>query len=233
VRDLRSSSFVDLYGSLALHPYFDPDTHEEDLYSLLVARADLMAWSSCRLPHRSEFQLWGMNEAELGSLASDSEPVAWFQVTPLGSDDGSVPLIPALVRCAGDVVNRIGEFSLSALQVSHKAQGVGLEVVSELVGALGWFNASDPRSSVPVRVTISGSDQPHRVALELQDGLERLNTGRFVFESATRDQKQIVLHAVVPEWSLDALAWTIAVVHGAWVWIEAPPAPLVVRVDRR
>ena len=73
---MSSTLFLEAFGQLVPDTNI-VDTEEEDLYSVFLARAELMSWSTTS-DHRKPL-LWGMEEAELTAGTDDSR-IGWVQV---------------------------------------------------------------------------------------------------------------------------------------------------------
>ena len=161
--------FAALYGDLELHPWRDPDS-QHDAHSLFRERSLAMGWLDDRAASGgSETSLarapglWALNDAgwedPLGH--TDSGLVSWFQVeASAAADDRALPVWPFL-RCAGDVMSRVGTLRLTALQVLVPAQGVDptrrpayARVPS--IATARWFAEPDSASSCAVQVDIYG-----------------------------------------------------------------------------
>ena len=138
------------------------DPEEEDLYSVFLARAELMVWTTTSAGRQL---LWGMNEAEL-TAGSDASRIGfvqvWLQVgelerievppppspgfpyAPLGVRQGpfeSAMVLPALVQCFDDALRRFGTIELSGLQVTAYGLDPGARSPADrLVSGLNWFN---------------------------------------------------------------------------------------------
>ena len=73
---MSSTLFLEAFGQLSSGTSLI-DSDEEDLYSVFLARAELMSWSTTS-NHRKPL-LWGMEEAELTAGTDDSR-IGWVQV---------------------------------------------------------------------------------------------------------------------------------------------------------
>jgi hypothetical protein len=240
--------FVGVYGSLQPHSWIEVETMPEDLYSLFNSRATAMGWSSSGRDDSIGVPLWGMNEAELNvATGSPQGQVAWFQV---GISDGFRPLpVVPLLACVDDALRRVGELHLDALQLSLPLRDSGY-ALSNLVSSLNWFAICDAAAKTSVRVTIDGGDGSaiDRRASEILATLQRTNTEAFDFDSVSIDDSmavdpippvvvddpwfvpshpRVTLVATAPEWSVDALAWIVALVAEVCRASEASPTIMI------
>lgn len=123
-----------LYGDLVEHPWRDPHVDESDPYSLFVSRSSALGWLD-ELGAGAVGGLWGMNDAGRGAGpagedsdepsaggggAADAGPsrIAWFQVAVAWPFPPGRPLpIQPFLACVGDVVTRIGQARVDAVQL--------------------------------------------------------------------------------------------------------------------
>lgn len=235
-----NTMFLALHGALAWHPGQDPSVAAADAYSLFYARSSAMGWLR-EAVEGAVGGVWGMNDAE-----QDTEPgtpparVAWFQVSTIGPVPATRPLpVQPFLRCAGDVVTRIGTFDLQALQILLPVQGLDgsqrasspRSALSSLSSDTGWFADAGPRSRARVQVTVDGGQDPtlRSIAHEVLEWMRPIRTDVFVCDSlsvATDDavvlrpgadglwvspgDHQATFGGTLAEWSLDALGWLAA-----------------------
>lgn len=240
---------VEVGGVLRLHPWIDREMRHEDAFSAFVSRSALMHWSSSGRMGRAEPQLWGMNDAAVDPAAVPPAPIAWFQVA---GEREPPPVVPFLA-CVGEVLDRFGELGLDWLRV-FLPPGAGAYGLGELVSGLNWYELSNPGDRTSIVVTIDGPlelasmDHASRLLAEL----DRTNTGAFGFGAASAElpielapartalgvewlpgeRGRTTVTATTPEWSLDALAWVVALTAAAQGVVGAAPGPLVVRIGR-
>jgi hypothetical protein len=141
-----------------------------------------------------------------------------------------IPVEPLLV-CTGDALNRIGTLSLTAVQLLLPVQASG-SAESQLMSTVKWFGTSDPAARATVRITLDiGEGEGLRpLARELLALVHARHTGPFVIESLSSDdtvavdpqppvvddrwrgqvRSPVTFEATVPEWSLDAVGWLVA-----------------------
>jgi hypothetical protein len=245
-----STVFVGVYGSLRVHPWIELETMPEDAYSLLMSRAEAMRWTHFGTENSMGVPIWGMNEAEMDPPGDDPEArLAWFQVVaPSGrSENRPLPVMP-LLACVNDALRRVGELDLHALQLFLPFHDSG-SALSNLVSGLNWFEICDPSAKASVRITVDGGDGnaiDHRAA-EILARLQQINTGAFAFDSVSIDDSmavdpvptivdeywfvkghpRVTLVATTPEWSVDALGWTVALVAEVCRSSDAAPAILI------
>ncbi|MCT2585108.1 hypothetical protein [Actinophytocola gossypii] len=204
--------FAALYGSLRPHP----ERGSRDPYALFHDRSVAMGWID---------GLWGMNDAGLGDPGSSL--VAWFQVgAEAVPGDRPLPVQPFL-RCAGDVVARIGRLGLRAVQVLLPVQGLEPSPRTPSMFAARWFDDRDPRSRTPVRVTLDSgrATSVPEAAGALRDRIRQLHQDVFVCESSEvggheppappfddgfwngPPGQRVTFEGTLAEWSPDALGW--------------------------
>jgi len=186
--------FVAVYGELTPHRWRDFRVASEDAYSLFHSRSAAMGWLTDARPGALG-GLWGMNDA--GQDLGESSPpscVAWFQVAVTGHlDPGQGLPIQPFLSCAADVVSRMGELSLLAvqlllpLQASSTGSGASLttDPLSSLLQTTNWFADGDPTSRTRVRVTLdTGRDASIRmVAHHIDEWLRPISQNIFVDHS--------------------------------------------------
>ncbi|HEX4491393.1 MAG TPA: hypothetical protein VH914_09340 [Acidimicrobiia bacterium] len=186
---------LELHGPFVAHPGAAPPG--EDAYSLFYDRSTAMGWLTDAMGGPTS--LWAMHEGE-------AEPNrCWFQVD-VTSDSSLLPLMP-LFACAGDVVHRLGTFTLEAveLQLPPPAAPPSRQIAMELITANGWFGNCAPSHRRAIEVAIGGVDVSV-VAEWMRPWVQSV----FVCDSAAA-----TLRGTVVEWSLDALGWTAAFVAQA------------------
>lgn len=234
-----ATMFAALYGELVVHPWREPFIASSDLYSLFYARSLAMGWLTEATTETSLCGYWGMNDAGQG-LVSNSQPpcIAWFQVTLTGTSGRSLPVQPFL-RCAGDVVARIGTLRLEAVQVLlpvqylHKPSEAFLpmDAVAELLSGANWFADCDPRLRTRVEVMLDGGQEPsiRSVAPEIFRWMQQIRQDVFLCDAFSLDDSGMILkpaltdelwcgppqhratfRGTLVEWSLDALGWLAA-----------------------
>ncbi|AVT34093.1 hypothetical protein C6361_02320 [Plantactinospora sp. BC1] len=240
--------FAALYGGLTPHPWRDPDD-TRDAYALFYDRSLAMGWlddvggvvqitdAGPRERRTGAPGLWGMNDAgqEHPLALPGSSLVGWFQVgvEPLPVDR-PLPVQPFL-RCAGDVLARLGTLDLRAVQVLLPVQGLDpASSPPEYAGmpslrTAGWFGAADPGSRTPVRVSLDGGRAPAitSAAPLIRERIGRLDQDVFACESSSLvdhdplatappfddalwngpPRHRVTFHGTLAEWSLDTLGW--------------------------
>ena len=199
-----STLFLEAFGQLSPGAGLI-DSEEEDLYSVFLARAELMGWTTTSAGRQL---LWGMNEAGL-TTGSDASRIGFVQVglgvgdlerieVPPSPGPGNVgyayaPLwvrrrsaepamvLPALVQCFDDALRRFGDVELSGLQVT--AYGLDPSTRSparNLVSALNWFNLT-PEGRADALIAFDQELLGGHTEAELVASLRRRNTGSFEF----------------------------------------------------
>ena len=223
-----STVFVGVYGSFHTYPWIDPEQPASDAYSVFLARAVAMGWSS---PGADGSALWGMNDAGQDWNTPHDARIAWYQVgmaDPL-REDAPLPVQPILA-CVGDSLARVGRLDLSAVQLLLPVH-LGSPAIEHLVSGLSWFNTSDPAGRVPVHITLDGGedDAVSPVTTDMLAALRRTNTGPFDIDALLTDavpmtpeppvvgdmwlgtgRHPVTFACTVPEWSFDALGWLVA-----------------------
>lgn len=181
-----------MYGELAPYRWHGFHVPGEDVYSLFHSRSAAMGWLTDARPG-SVGGLWGMNDAGQGlGESGPSSFVAWFQVTVTGLQAHGLPVQPFLA-CAADVIARIGDLSLLAVQMLLPLQtssaGSGdtstVDPVLSLLQATNWFADGDPASRARVRVTLdTGQDSRIRmVAHHIDEWLRPIHQDVFTDHS--------------------------------------------------
>ncbi|SDM25767.1 hypothetical protein SAMN05421869_13930 [Nonomuraea jiangxiensis] len=209
--------FAAVYGELATNPWLNPAVASSDAYSLFVARSSAMGWLT-PASENATGGFWGMNDAgqdpsfdpELGSR------IAWFQVSitepvPAGRP---VPLQP-FFSCAHDVLARMGEFRLTAVDALFPMPVAppAIGAVATLLEDSGWFADHHPGSVTPLRVTLdSGSEAAiGSHAPGILQWVREVRQSAFVCESMLESgPHRVILHGTLAEWSLGALGWLAA-----------------------
>ncbi|GHF63208.1 hypothetical protein FHX82_003029 [Amycolatopsis bartoniae] len=211
--------FAALYGQLLPHPGNNPDP-DRDVYIRFHDRALAMGWLDDGVAG-----LWGMNDAgrEHPLAVPGSSLVAWFQVgvEPVPGDR-PLPVQPFL-RCAGDVLARLGDLRLWTVQVLLPVQALDTAARPEAarmpsLRTAAWFDDGGPRSGTPVLVTLDGRQSPAR----LREEMDRLDQDVFVCEPSVdpgpppapplpdhlwRPGHRVTFGGTLAEWSLDAIGW--------------------------
>src|SRR4051794_21141853 len=92
-----STLVVEAFGRLSPH---ERPAGDEDLYSVFLAQAELLAWSTTGTRRRP--LLWGMNDAAL-TAGREGPRIGWVQI---GLEPGVEPAlaVPPLVRCFHDAL---------------------------------------------------------------------------------------------------------------------------------
>jgi hypothetical protein len=256
--DPAGTLYAALYGELSPHPWRGA-TPDSDAYRLFVARSAAMGWLA--EPREGAAGVWGMNDA--GHVAASEPPparpvrVAWFQASLAGGlpRDRPLPVQPFL-RCAGDVVARLGTVRLHRVQVLLPVQCLPSATspggaVTALLQDAGWFGDADPRRRTVVRVTLHGGEGApvSSAAPELTDWLRRFHQDVFGHPEVAPEgddepppdvtdalwggpvRHQLKLTGTLVEWSLDAVGWLAAFVAEAAAR-HGVAAPLFLTVDR-
>jgi hypothetical protein len=188
---------LELHGPFVAHPQPRADPPGEDAYSLFYDRSTAMGWLTDAMGGPTS--LWAMHEGE-------TEPNrCWFQVD-ITSDASLLPLMP-LFACARDVIDRLGAFTLEAveLQLPAPAAPRPRQIAMELITANGWFGNCAPADRRAIEVAVGGVDAP-----VVADWMRPWAQTVFVCDAAAA-----TLRGTIVEWSLDALAWTAAFVAQA------------------
>lgn len=240
--ELAHTMWAGLYGRFRPHPASDLSTPEADAdpYQLFVARSAAMGWltDAMRTAPRG---LWGMNDAGYGSRTGAQPPLAgWFQVV-LTEPLTSQPLLPVqqLLACAADVMARLGDLKLLAVQVLLPSPRTAplerppaeLSALGSLAQTAGWFANSDGGSSTPIEVSLDGgqvqtissvasdvfeSTQASWQRVFACDGFSTFDAGS-LSPPGTIDELWVgpprhraVFSGSLVEWTLDAVGWTAA-----------------------
>lgn len=219
---------------VGLHGRFEPHAPAlrgaADAYELLVERSAAMGWLTDAVrPEPSG--LWGMNDAVLDErLDPASGLFGWFQV--IGADPWSasrpVPLQP-LLACIEAVVQRAGRMQIDAVRIllPGRSSVDGETVRRQLASAAGWFAGCAESAATSVRVTFDGADGLAQVGTDVLQGCRQVFVSEVLranrIEPAGDAVPEAVANFVGPrlggtgtlamsaqlvEWSLDAIAWT-------------------------
>ena len=198
--------FVEAFGQLFRGANLEGivSSDEEDLYSVFLARSELMGWSTTSTGRRP--LLWDINEAEL-TAGSDGSRMGWVQVglevgdleptrvpppaldrgfgyAPHGARRKATELalmLPALIQCLDDALRRFGVVKLSGLQVTaNYLESKTRRCYGDLVGTLNWFNTS-PTGRADAIIAFDQKLLAGHTEEELVADLRRKNTGSFEF----------------------------------------------------
>lgn len=232
--------FAAVYGSLVPHAWHDPES-VHDAYQLFHQRSLAMGWIDDRSAGEGEEGrfvrtpgLWAMNDAGWSHplAAPDADLIAWFQVEASAvAHDRPLPVQPFL-RCAQDVMARVGTMSLSAVQVLLPVQGFGITSGASRMSVpsmqtVHWLGEHDPRSRTQVEISIDSGRDPSIPAAsdQIREYISRLDQSVFVCTSHSAGGRPAIdppfddtfwngppLHRAMfsgelAEWSLDALGW--------------------------
>ncbi len=156
---------VAAYGQLAPNPNLLDSSAEEDLYSVFLARSELMRWSNFYSTTSSQLisPLWAMNEAEL-TYANDGPGIGFAQV---GLDVG--PIIDATKAASQPTLSEDESAKLGPSQYVPARHPIGSgppadptvaipPLVQCLDDALRWFGETDV-SAFQVTATDLQSEQ--------------------------------------------------------------------------
>ena len=196
---------LDAFGSLSSGTDLI-NADEEDLYSVLRARAELMGWSTSS-EHRS--LLWNMHEAEL-TFGDDGSRIGFLQVgldvgdieesktslasvrgygyAPLGMRRSAIEpaiVLPALTQCFVDALCRFGTLELTGLQVTASYLEPSTRFHGyDLSSALNWFN-TNRKTTVNAIITINHEVLGGDSGAKLFSSLQRRGRGSFKFRPET------------------------------------------------
>ena len=229
--------FVEAFGNLHQDEN-QANNDEEDLYSVFRARSELMGWSTTL---QQESLLWNMNEADL-TIGDNTSRIGQVQVDlqnvsvilqnessqsvqapgfrPLGIfEDFEDPsaVLPALIQCFYDALQRFGKLELSGIQVTIQFfKPMSKSHLGTLVSSLNWFNAIQDGEEKAI-ITFQGVAEDDLVAK-----LHQIVTGPFRFTNlgdlpeayragagSDAPSPDAVL-VRMPEWSASAAAWVLA-----------------------
>jgi hypothetical protein len=226
--------FAGLYGSFEPHPRIDPDA---DAYSLFVSRATAQRWLSFNAAAPSATYtrqgLWAMHDAGQDWTGQPAR-IAWYQV---GVHPGRPLPIQPLLTCAEDSLTRVGTIDLQTVQLLLPIQATADAGPDLATAARQFLSANPETAHPIVVTLDSGesSEIPDR-ADEILTALTAIKrTGFDVHEARTIDDPAalhalthrllgqappivdelwlgeghhaITFTAILPEWSLDAIAW--------------------------
>ena len=219
-RGVAGTLFAALYGELTPHPDRASGS-DRDPYIQFHDRSRAMGWLD---------SLWGMNDAGHGHplAVPGSSLVSWFQVgvdpVPGGK---SLPVQPFL-RCAGDVMARLGTLELQAVQVLLPAHSLDVSARPEparmpSLSTAAWFD--DARSATSVHVTVDSGQNPiiPDAAERIHHWLGELNQNVLAGASLIEwnpvppplpdtvwfgpPRHRATFRGTLAEWSLDAIGW--------------------------
>lgn len=245
--------FIEVFGHLSGDTNLPSD---EDLYSIFMARAELMSWSTHGTSSSSpRFAgvwerplLWAMNEAGLGERTGASH-LAYVQV---GLEDGveAAMVLPALFQCFDDALRRLGVVELSGLQVTASNLSKVRPCAGNLISALNWFRAP-PNATVDALIAVDDGLLQVGKGAEFVTSLQRMYTGSFGFGPlvAVAPQQSIEVgwgpairlalspaqwgvSVKLPEWTASAAAWALAMVIDTARVENADVRNFAVRVTR-
>lgn len=238
--------FAALYGELLPHRWRTSES-DGDAYSLFYQRSLAMGWldersggGAAESRMSGATGLWGMNDAGLDHPAATPGAglISWFQVeASRAADDRPLPIRPFL-QCAGDVTARIGQVTLSTVQVLVPVQGIDASArppyaAIPSMAAMYWLSERDPGGSAAIEISVNSGQDPTvtAVAEQFVDGLRQLDQDILVVGSfAIADTRTtppspladnfwngppmhgVNLHAQLAEWSCDAIGWSAEVI---------------------
>ena len=237
--------FIAVYGTLRRHPWIDAETLGEDAYSLFNQYSEALKWSSSATypqysgdmppdPRRST-ETWGLSEA--GGNWSDAvefaaDHILWVQTGLSKPTKQSGLPIAQLGLCAEKVLQRVGELTLSGVQMIIP---VGFAPAPRPAWFKGILELSDPAAASVVRIEVDGGandtcirNAPQIVG-ELNEACERdglrftqvsqsrssaylleepaeMNRGAWLGRSVGRFETQVS----VPEFSMDVSGYLMA-----------------------
>src|SRR4051794_22823811 len=105
---------VEVFGSLRPHSWTLDAANPQDLYSVFMARATSMGWSSASASVAP--LLWGMNDAMVDPGPTDEQRIGWVQVALTHSSSLGSPVI-ALLTCVGDSLHRLGDVTFDSARL--------------------------------------------------------------------------------------------------------------------
>lgn len=241
-----STLFVALHGEYSAHPWREPQSAASDAYSLFVARSAAMGWLT-DASARGNRGSWGMNDAGQGHDAgSPPSCMAWFQVSLPTTVPAEQPLpVQAFLACAGDVMGRLGTWSIDALQLLMPLQSLAGTTdaapregaVMSLLQEAEWFVDRDPSTRTGLEVTLDGGQDAtiNAAAADMHAWVRGLRQDVFKCRTVSvNDQRERTLlapvidelwlgpprhratfHGSLAEWSLDGLGWLAALLAEA------------------
>jgi len=256
VHRTAGTMFAALYGELVPHPWRAP---APDADGLFYHRSLAMGWLDDRstgLPGSAP-GLWAMNDAGWRHPRGDETGlVAWFQVEASAvAHDRPLPVQPFL-RCAYDVMVRVGALHLSAVQVLLPVQGINPLMRPPFapmpsMRTTAWYFGGDPQARTPVEVRINSGQDPSvsTFGRQLTDQLAGLDQDVFahsyrdVVDSAVASPPLddsfwngpalhgVTLHGDLVEWSCEAVGWLAEAVADAGARLGVR-SPLLLTVTR-
>ena len=243
--------FLEAFGQLSRDTSLEGVVSErEDLYSVFNARAEFMNWSSTTMGNdRSDYLLWGINEAEL-TAGIEASRIGWVQV---GLAEGVEPVmaLPPLVWCFDDALRRFGVVELSGLQVtaSH-VEPCTQSCLGYLVGGLNWFNTTQKARAKAIIAFDNELLRGHTEA----EVVARLERDRRSFEfgplvhvteqytvkvpvempwsDVSPARSGLGMSVTLPEWTASSVGWVLAKVTDAARAIAPNVLDFAVRVTR-
>jgi len=185
-----------LYGELAGYTASDGQGRRtQDAYSLFYARSAAMGWLTPAVAG-AEGGLWGMNEGEATpGTGSPVSGVAFFQVSLTGPTRDAVLPVQPFLACVSDVVARLGQLRLDAVQVllpqreagapGTLAAPSGKRIAGALLDSRNWFADRDPKLRAQLRVTLDGGPDPsvREAASAIMQYVMEVSQNVFVFDS--------------------------------------------------
>lgn len=235
-----STLFAAFYGDLVAHPSRAGAVPSADAYSLFVARSSAMEWLTAIPEVSLGTGIWEMNDATQGPAPGSPERVASFQVSLPEPVVAGRPPVQAFLSCAADVLARLGNLRLTALQILLPVHAIEAPtgastarmVTMRLLQDSGWFADTDPSGRSPVLLTLDGGQDPaiKNAAPEMVRWLQQINQDVITVDSfsTASDQPpaiatpiidelwagparhQVTVRCTLIEWSVDALAWSAA-----------------------
>lgn len=199
---------------------------------------------------------WGMNDAGYERESGTSNAKFWFQAVDTTPAVAPLSWIQPFVRCAYDVITRLGDFEMRCVEVlvpgpTEAVAGRGV-VPSALAESAAWFAVLDTTLGADVEMVVAsrelpGSDADATLATQLFDVIPPV-----VFECARhhvemrpkgpRSFAEDIIDEVLPtrtrlegrlcEWSAAAAAWSVELIGHAY---RASPVggPIVVTIIDR
>jgi len=195
-----------LCGHLDPHPWLQPaDTAtSEDAFSLCRARSALMGWDTTfsSMPGDRR-ELFGLLDASLTGLGAGE--LCRFRVQP--AQPAAVHrYLPTLAAAVQDTLGRLGTATITDVLVDLPPADADPQSLPYLLSARNWFGCVAPGSGTNA---VLGCDGPR--AADQMTGLNRL--AGLVPAPFAIDQERMVV--VVPEWTVTATCWVLAVVTTA------------------
>jgi hypothetical protein len=236
----ESTIFAGLYGAFRPHAGSRSGAEIPDVFSAFVASSFAAAHGFPELLPDEALTpdpLWHMNDGGGADLASDSGRAAWVQVALPASRLGRpLPVQPLLADLA-QATDRLGNLDLAGVQLLLPL-GYGSPSTTFLAQTLPLFWAArdhGTRSAVAA-VTVRGRGALDDVGYDIVGRLAERNTGSFRIESyestagpehdlrpfvvddwwwdAESRQDSGFFRMVLPEWSVPAIGWIVALLAG-------------------